>query len=364
MKEILNTSEPRPKLSDDKRLFPDMPQEQEEYLQELAKKSPSLAEAIRKTAKEKLSEPIECRKTSWTIAELYDTEFPEPNWIVPGTIQEGLVVLGGRPKVGKSFLALQIASAVGTGGKVFDRDVVRGKVLYLALEDNGRRLKNRLQKMNIPKNAQVQFETEWRPLHKGGLDDLLVAYEKEKYRLIVIDTLSRALPGVNHNDEQPIGLMMDTLQNIAISNSMTILPVDHTRKPNGYFADPIDDIMGNTAKSKPIDEALAIYKTQGKAGATLRGIGKEIEEFNLSLMFDSLTWCWQSLGDANELALSEQKKELINALKECGKSTAPTINKLLGRDRSNLYKELNDLVNSGLATKEKLGNNYYYEAIE
>lgn len=361
-------SEPKPIIPDDKRLFPGMSQEQEEHFLELAKLNPGSTEFVRRTAKEKLSEPDQetttKRKTSWTIAELYDTEFPEPNWIVTNIIQEGLVVLGGRPKVGKSFMALQIAGAVGTGGKVFDKDIKQGKVLYLALEDPGRRLKNRLQKMNIPRNGLVQFETEWKPLHKGGLDDLLIAHEKEDYRLIVIDTLSRALPGVNHNDEQPIGLIMDTLQTFAINNSLTVLTLDHTRKPNGYFADPIDDIMGNTAKAKPIDEAIAIYKRQGKAGATLRGIGKDIEEFNLSLMFDPITYCWQSLGNTDEVDMSEQRKELLDALKECGKSTAPTINKLLGRDRSNLYKELNDLVNAGLATKEKLGNNYYYEAIE
>jgi len=58
MEEILNKSEPKPAIPDDKRLFPDMPQEQEEYIQELAKKSSSLAEAIRQTAKKKLKEPI------------------------------------------------------------------------------------------------------------------------------------------------------------------------------------------------------------------------------------------------------------------------------------------------------------------
>jgi len=64
MKEILNTSEPKPILSDDKRLFPDMPQEQEEYLQELAKKSPSLAEAVRTAAKNKLHGSASDQNTS------------------------------------------------------------------------------------------------------------------------------------------------------------------------------------------------------------------------------------------------------------------------------------------------------------
>ncbi len=71
---------------------------------------------------------------------LLDADFPDPVWAVPDLITVGLTILAGRPKVGKSWLALQTAIAVGTGGKVLDRHVKQGSVLYLALEDNARRL--------------------------------------------------------------------------------------------------------------------------------------------------------------------------------------------------------------------------------
>ena len=83
-------------------------------------------------------------KTSWTVAELLSTDFPEPPWAVPGIVPVGLSVLAGRPKVGKSWLGLQIAHAVGTGGMALNQRVTAGKVLYLALEDGPRRLKGRL----------------------------------------------------------------------------------------------------------------------------------------------------------------------------------------------------------------------------
>ena len=82
-------------------------------------------------------------KTIWTLAELYATHFPPPAFVVDNLLPHGLTILAGRPKLGKSWLALQIAGAVGSGGEVLGRPVTRGKVLYLALEDTARRLRDR-----------------------------------------------------------------------------------------------------------------------------------------------------------------------------------------------------------------------------
>src|SRR5262245_25770067 len=72
-------------------------------------------------------------------------KFPEPRWAIPDLLAQGCTLLAGPPKVGKSWLALNIAVAVATGGKALGTiDVEAGDVLLLALEDNGRRLQNRL----------------------------------------------------------------------------------------------------------------------------------------------------------------------------------------------------------------------------
>ena len=123
------------------------------------------------------------RKCRWTVAELLDHTFPEPKWIVPGIFTEGLTMLAGRPKVGKSWLALQIATAVACGGKVFEQDITPGKVLYLALEDSGRRLKDRIEKLRIPRDAPINIIQETRPLHGKGYDDLAFEIEDGKYSI-------------------------------------------------------------------------------------------------------------------------------------------------------------------------------------
>ena len=100
------------------------------------------------------------RKTIWTADELLAAEFPPLKWAVPGLLPEGLTVLGGRPKVGKSMLALQIAYSVATGGKCLGRDVGQGKVLLICLEDSGRRLKDRMSQQQWPSGTQVTIVLE------------------------------------------------------------------------------------------------------------------------------------------------------------------------------------------------------------
>ena len=76
-------------------------------------------------------------RTSWTAADLMATEFPPVRFAVPGLVPEGLMILGGKPKLGKSWLVLGWACAVAAGGKALSaRDVDQGEVLYLALEDS------------------------------------------------------------------------------------------------------------------------------------------------------------------------------------------------------------------------------------
>ena len=87
-------------------------------------------------------------RTTWTAAELLTVEFPPARFAVPGLIAEGANLLVGSPKLGKSWLALNLGVAIACGGCALGRvPVVAGDVLYLALEDSGRRLQSRLRQI-------------------------------------------------------------------------------------------------------------------------------------------------------------------------------------------------------------------------
>src|SRR5258708_7721088 len=82
----------------------------------------------------------------FTLQELLDRELPPIQWAIPDILPEGLTLLAGKPKLGESGLALAMALAVAAGGGALGTlPVTQGEVLYLALEDNERRLQSRTQ---------------------------------------------------------------------------------------------------------------------------------------------------------------------------------------------------------------------------
>jgi hypothetical protein len=121
--------------------------------------------------------PVSWRDHCITAAKLQRETFPPVSYVIPDLIPEGLSILAGRPKIGKSWLALEVAIAVAAGRICLgDRKASVGDVLYAALEDNPRRLQRRIDKMLSPVSAdwpeRLSLATEWRRLDKGGVEDV------------------------------------------------------------------------------------------------------------------------------------------------------------------------------------------------
>lgn len=91
--------------------------------------------------------------------ELQDTNIPELNSIVENMLYEGLAILAGAPKCGKSWFSLQLGLDVSQGKEFLGFQTTKGDVLYLALEDSYRRLKDRLNIMLENENAPERFSS-------------------------------------------------------------------------------------------------------------------------------------------------------------------------------------------------------------
>ena len=299
-------------------------------------------------------------KTSWTVAELAAATFPDPKWSLPGILPVGLCLLAGRPKVGKSWLALQVAHAVATGGRVLDQTVERGRVLFLALEDNARRLKDRAGKQAIPGTADIVFRTDFK-LHDGGLADLITEIAGGGYSLVVLDTLTRALGGrADQSDEKSMTPVMSALQKIAFDHDCCVLLIDHHRKPGIGGGDVIDDVLGSTTKTGHCDAVLGLFKERGKSGAVLKITGRDVEERELALTWDTLTWSWQLVGNVTDLTLTERRQEIVAALQLLGQATLTAITKATGQDKSNTYRRLQDMTGAGLIWRKTLDQEIVY----
>lgn len=287
------------------------------------------------------------RKTRWTADELLIAQFPAVRWVVPTLFPEGLIFLAGRPKIGKSLLALQFAHAVSSGGKIFGQAVEKAPVLYLAFEDSARRLQKRMKEQSWPANTNAVFCTAWEPLDQGGLASLQRAMEEEGFRLVVIDTLSRALSGKpDQNSVGDMTVVLSTIQRLALDRQAGLLVIDHHTKPRGTYPDPVDDILGSTGKGAVADCIAGLYRERGKQGATLHIVGRDLEgDKRLAIEWDARSACWQYLGDADEVAQESLQARILTAVKaKGGCATTTEIAASLGKQKGNVSREIAALV--------------------
>ncbi len=280
-------------------------------------------------------------RREYILADLLGADFPEPAWLVPGLLPAGLALLCGRPKIGKSWAALQLAVAVGSGGRFLGRQVEQGRALYVALEDSPRRIQHRLKDMGAPADCELSFAFDWQPLNGDGLYDLEAAIQ-DGVHLGVIDTLARAVKGrMDWDNLGDVTGMLGGLQRMAQDTGACILLIDHHRKGNGLAANVIDDVMGSTGKSAVADTVWGLYRQRGEQGATLRVTGRDIEEAELSVSFDVLSRTWHLDGAAEHGV----QAEILDTLQHLGGTASVTdISNHLGKDQGNISRELAELL--------------------
>jgi hypothetical protein len=298
--------------------------------------------------------------------QLLTTDWPEPIWAIPDLLPAGLTILAGKAKAGKSWLALQLAQSVATGGVALERKVKEGPILYLALEDPPRRLAERMRKQRWPTGTDADFMTigdfaeRVGDLRNGGGVTLAQQIERRGYRFVVLDTLSRSVQG-DQSDVEEMTMALSPVQEAAHEHNCAVTMIDHHRKGFGTNPDAITDILGSTAKGAMADCVWGLYRERGKAGAKLQIIGRDVIEQTLALQFDGVTGCWQCEGDADELELTERRQEILDALEAVGKSSLADVVEWVGQPKSHTHSRLQDLANIGKVLRIEEGRRVYYD---
>ena len=239
------------------------------------------------------------------------------NFVVDTLLSQGLHILAGSPKVGKSWLALWLAVTVAKGKAVWGMGVKQGTTLYLCLEDSTLRIQNRL--FEITEDAPAShFTTESCILGKG-LGEQLCTFlaEHPDTVLIIIDTL-QMIRGTGYDNTYANDYRdLSALKRIADAHGIAILLIHHLRKE---FADDVfSRISGTTAISGAVDSSFTLVEDRrGSGRATLSCIGRDIEYRELTLernaenvwelMSDSRTQP-ELLGDRIVILLSELMRD-------------------------------------------------------
>lgn len=264
--------------------------------------------------------------TYFTADELMETDFPEPRWAVPGLIAEGLTVLAGAPKLGKSWLVLGLGLSTSSGTPALGKiDSAEGDVLYCALEDTPRRLKSRLVKMlngkprpqrltiatSLPQMPRaVEIISEWLDEHPDA-------------RLVIVDVLGKIRPpdGPSANAYERDYNIIGQLKRLADAHSVAVVVVTHTRKMGAE--DAFDTVSGSTGLTGAADTTLVLRRGRGEASAVLHVTGRDVEESEYALTFDTVNGMWSL--DGNALAEAATRAETLRTTASLGDRSAKVV---------------------------------------
>ncbi|AUX77995.1 bifunctional DNA primase/polymerase [Sinorhizobium fredii] len=296
----------------------------------------------------------------YDAADLRFQTFAPLRQIAGEIIVEGLTVLAARPKVGKTWLMLDIAIAVSEGGYCLGNlECEQGDVLFLALEDNPRRFQRRLTKLlGVHKREWPRFKVahKWPRADQGGLDQLRnwIA-SAENPRLIVIDVFARfrkPVPAGKQNYDTDYGSISE-LQSLAAEIGVAIVVVHHLRKSEADD-DPLDTVSGTLGLTAAADSILVINKTA--QGTSIYGRGRDTDEIDLAMKFDPETARWTILGERPEVERSDERRAIIRVLEEAGEPMSPKdIAAALGRKDVSVRALLSKMLKKGEITQPKYG---------
>lgn len=238
-----------------------------------------------------------------SMSELFDTQYQSKPPLIDGLLYPGTYIFAGSPKLGKSFLMAQLAYHISTGTPLWNYTTRKGTVLYLALEDDYRRLQERLYRMFGTEGAENRYFSVSASQLGKGLDEQLARFvaEHSDTKLIIIDTLQkvREVGGDNYsyaNDYQ----IMARLKSFADVHGLCLLLVHHTRKQTAD--DKFDMISGTSGLLGAADGAFLLQKEKRTGNAaTLEVSGRDQQDQKLYLIRNTETLLWELQKAETEL---------------------------------------------------------------
>ena len=268
--------------------------------------------------------------TTFSGTDLMAMKLPPQRFLIPGILPEGLALLVGPPKVGKSWFCLDLMLSLSRGVNALGNiPVEQCDVLYLALEDNHRCLQERLGLLLDGEDCPpgLHFKLEWPRLdpQSGGLVQLEdFIRQNPSVHLIIIDTLGRVKPEAERGKPS---YDIDTkatapLQGLAGRYQKTILVVHHDRKMAAD--DPLDAVSGTKGLTGVADTIMILKRGNSKAKGELYITGRDVQERRVALGRDVDHPTWVNLGELEHFNVDEHHRLVMEALRESPSPLGPT----------------------------------------
>lgn len=256
---------------------------------------------------------------------LMTTPMQPLKFIVQALIPQGLHVLAGSPKIGKSWLALWMCLQVAKGEKVWEFETTPSEVLYLCLEDSFARIQSRMFEITDEAPPTLHFAIMSDAIGNGlekQIEDFIL--EHPSTGLIVIDTLQKVRKTVSAN-VNPYAADYDdinALKQIADKYKIAIVLVHHLRKTGD--SDPLNMISGTSGIAGGADTNFVLQKDKRTENtATFICTGRDIEGRELFLEFNRYTFIWELVSPIviDALIIPEEIILLCDFVKSVGSFT-------------------------------------------
>ena len=314
---------------------------------------------------ESTTQPEAKRKlTGITAYDLANKDIPDVKWIVPDLIPEGLTLLAGAPKIGKSFFAWNLALAVAEGGIALSEiriDTPRN-VTYMAMEDPEVLLQERLHLMcpeGVPNNVHILDDVLGTKFDNEGLELVGDYIQETESELLIVDTWGHVKPnpqiksGTSYDNDY--AAMIPVLR-FTHERNIAVILVTHTTK--GKDVDnPYNDIQGSAGMQAGCDSMLMITREQGNP--MLRVMGRRILEAEYAMTLDD--GIWKLEGDADEFKMHEEQRTLLTFIRDAGEEGIKqrALVDLTGRKQGNVSNSLKAMLENGIISRHGKQGAYY-----
>ena len=301
-----------------------------------------------------------------TMSELYENVYLSRPPIIDGLLYPGTYIIAGASKLGKSFLMLQLGYHVSTGKSLWNMNVTKGSVLYLALEDTYPRLQQRLYRMFGEESSDDFYLSVSAGVFGKELEDQLRGFIKKHpdVTLIIIDTLQKVREAETQVSYAKDYELIANAKKISDEFGVCIVTVHHVRKlPSD---DKFDMISGTNGLLGAADGAFVFSKEKRTDNrATLDVTGRDQPEQTLYLIRNEQTLLWEFDRAETELwkespePLLEQISQFIITENPAWTGTSTELANALGVQMlpNHLSRKLN--VNAGRLLKDY---GIYYES--
>lgn len=227
-----------------------------------------------------------------TFSPSYLANLPPQEWLIDGYfLANALMMIAGQPEAGKTFLSLDVACSIATGASWHGHHVKQGRVIYISLESSSG-LSKRIEawKLAHPNTDTTKMDEQLffitaginltEPLSQLTLLNTVADIDAGGHvALVIVDTLSRALVGVEENSAKEVGKGIDMCERLRDATSSSVLLVHHTQKIGNAP-------RGSSVVHAAVDAEYLVSKDEESGVSTLACTKMKDSPRSLSKRFD------------------------------------------------------------------------------